>query len=87
MNNWKEKLMTNWHLMRMVRLGIGVMMLVVGIQNKDWPVGLFSLFFLYQAVADTGCCGTQGCGPVRPNARNSTIAAAQEEVIEFEEVK
>jgi len=61
MNTWKQSLLTNWHLMRLVRLGLGLMMLVMGIQSKEWAIGLFSVFFLYQVVTDTGCCGTGGC--------------------------
>jgi hypothetical protein len=82
MNTIKQRLLTNWHVMRIVRLAIGVWMLVVAVQTRDWVVGLFSAFFLYQAVTDTGCCGSQGCyaPPVRK-------AKALTEEVEYEEIK
>ena len=61
MSTIKERLFTNWHLMRIMRLGIGLTMLAMGIQSKDWMLGAFSTFFLYQAITDTGCCGSQAC--------------------------
>ena len=61
MSTLRQRLFTNWHLMRISRAAIGIMMLVMGIQNKDWAIGLFSIFFLYQAVTDTGCCGSREC--------------------------
>lgn len=53
--------MTNWHLMRIIRLGLGIWMLVMAIQSKDIAIGLFSAFFLYTAIAGVGCCGPNGC--------------------------
>ena len=83
----KQRLFTNWHLMRIVKAGIGIMLLVTGIQNKDWVTGIFSIFFLYQAVMDVGCCGSQGC--YTPPIENSIDIAntKQDEVIEYEEIK
>ncbi len=85
MSDLKQRLFTNWHLMRIMRLGIGIMLIVMGIQSKDWAMGLFSIFFLYQAVMDTGCCGTQGC--YAPPVRKSNTHAAGEEEAEYEEIK
>ena len=87
MSTLKQRLFTNWHLMRIFRAAIGIMMLVMGIQNKDWAIGLFSIFFLYQAVTDTGCCGSQGCyNP--PGRVNKDIAhTEQTEEVEYEEIK
>lgn len=86
----KQRMLTNWHLGRVMRLAIGLMLLVTGIQGKDWIMGSFSLWFLYQAVTDTGCCGSGGCAPDYRNtsaAKGEPGAKANEEVIEFEEVK
>ncbi len=61
MSAFKERLFANWHLMRIMWLGIGIMMIVGGIQGRDWAMGLFSVFFLYQAVMNKGCCGDLAC--------------------------
>ena len=63
MSHIKQKLLTNWHIMRIMRTGIGVMLLVTGIYSRDWAMGLFSVFFLYQGVMNTGCCGSGNCSP------------------------
>lgn len=80
----RERVLTNWHLGRIVRLAIGVMLLVTGIQSKDWITGSFSLWFLYQAFTDTGCCGGSSCAP-RAAARG--VRRADDSVIDAEEVK
>ena len=61
MSALKQRLFTNWHLIRIFRLSIGLMLLAAGIQSRDMIVGLFSTFFLYQAITDTGCCSVKGC--------------------------
>ena len=84
MSSIKEGLMTNWHLMRIVRLALGVWMAGWGVQAHDWGMGLFGAFFLYQAIANTGCCGTAACAP--PRRRTFTNKEDVKE-IEYEEVK
>ncbi len=85
MNSIKQRLLTNWHLMRIMRMAIGIWLLVVAIQTHDWAVGLFSGFFLYQALTDTGCCGSRAC--YAPD--NKTITKTKEitSEIEYEEIK
>jgi hypothetical protein len=61
MSTLKQRVLTNWHLMRIIRLGLGIWMLVMAIQSKDIAIGLFSAFFLYTAIAGVGCCGPNGC--------------------------
>ena len=85
MSAWKQRLTTNWHLMRLVRLGLGIMMVVMGIQGHDWAIGLFSVFFLYQAVTDTGCCGSGGCNT--PVGRKEMARYDDTTPIEYEEIK
>ncbi len=84
MSNLKYRLTNNWHLMRIMRLGIGVMILIMAFQTKDWVPGLFAAFFLYQAIADVGCCGSAGCD-AGPSRRQYT--APKDITIEYEEIK
>jgi hypothetical protein len=86
MNTLKQRLLTNWSLPRIMRLGIGTMLLVMGIQSRDWAMGLFSVFFLYQAVTDTGCCGSGACY-APPASKNKMTASEGEKEIEYEEIK
>ncbi|MCF8448438.1 MAG: hypothetical protein K9G49_01095 [Taibaiella sp.] len=84
MSTFKERLFTNWHMIRIIRGGIGLAILIMAFQSKDWMLALFSSFFLYQAITDTGCCGTQGCAPAaKPTKPGITIDTP----IEYEEIK
>jgi len=86
-NKLKQRLFTNWNLLRMMRLGIGITLLVMGIQSKDWAVGLFSIFFLYQAVTNTSCCGAQGCYTPQNRETMDSVVPLQKETSEYEEIK
>ena len=56
-----RRILSNWHLTKVFRLGIGMEMLAAGIQKRDWMVGLLSTIYLYQTLTNTGFCGVQGC--------------------------
>ena len=56
-----QTLLTGWNFMRWLRLGFGVMIGIQAIQGNDTISGVISVFFLYQAVTNTGCCGSNGC--------------------------
>lgn len=78
----KQTLFTGWHLMRWLRLGLGIFISVQAIQNHDPLSGFIAAFFLFQAVTNTGCCGANGCAvPVPKNLSEKPVDA------EFEEVK
>ena len=75
MSTLKQRIFTNWHLMRIIRLGLSVWLLVMAIQSKDIAIGALALFFLVTAVTGVGCCGPQGCSvPTRNFSRNETTS-------------
>ena len=82
MNSLKQRLLTNWDLMRVVRLTIGIWMGIEAVMRLDVFAGLFGAFFLYEAITGTGCCGARGCytPPLRGGSRET-------QDIEYEEVK
>jgi hypothetical protein len=59
--NWTEKLLTGWDFMRALRLALGLYIGVQALLMADALSGMIAVFFLYQAVTNTGCCGVQGC--------------------------
>lgn len=61
MNTLRQRLFSNWHLMRIVRLVLSVGLLVMAIQGKDAAMGSLGLFFLITTIAGVGCCGPNGC--------------------------
>ena len=86
MKGLKQRLLTNWHVARITRLVLGLLVLVMGIQMRDWSAGLISLVFLYMALANTGCCGVQGCYTPAIKNKNTPLAET-EKGIDYEEVK
>ena len=78
----KETLLTNWNFMRILRLGLGIYIAVQAVETHSIFSGIFAAFFIFQAVTNTGCCGSSGCAvPVKKS--NSD----QIEEVEYEEVK
>ncbi len=79
----KQQLLNNWHPMRWVALVFGLLLGFNWLANSAPISGFLSLFFLFQAVTNTGCLAGQ-CTPDMPksNPEKSNI-----EDIEFEEIK
>ena len=68
--------------MRWFRLIMGVFIGIQAIELHQILPGLFSLFFLYQSLANVGCCGMNGC---ETDSRFTKISTDRE--VEYEEVK
>jgi len=82
MNTIKATLFYNWHFMRLLRLGLGIFIAIQAIKTQDAFSGLIAVFFLFQSLTNTGCCGTQGCSTSLPKNSSKKIDA-----VEFEEIK
>ncbi len=54
----KNMILSDWHLMRVVRLVFGIFFVIQAFVMKDWLVGVVGAWFSYQAITNTGCCGT-----------------------------
>lgn len=57
----RQTLLTGWDAMRWVRLAMGVFIGIQAFQMHDTLAGLIAGFFLFQAITNTGCCGSRGC--------------------------
>lgn len=68
--------------MRIIRLIAGVYFAINAFKTHDTISGVISVFLLFQAITNTGCCGVGGCSttPIKSEKNNS-------EEIEFEEIK
>ena len=78
--NWTEKLLTGWDFMRVLRLMLGVYIGIQAILLADTLSGMISIFFLYQAVTNTGCCGVRGCAVPTQEQGQSTQEVTFQEV-------
>jgi hypothetical protein len=78
----KQTLLTNWNFMRFLRLGIGIYIAVQAIDTQSVFSGIVAVFFIYQAVTNTGCCGSNRCAvPIKKSNPDKT------EEVDFEEIK
>lgn len=77
----REILFNDWHLMRWIRLALGIYLAVQAVQLHDILAGVIAAFFLIQAITNTGCCGVRSCTvPAKTNTDNI-------KEIDFKEVK
>lgn len=87
MSTFIERLKSDWDIIRIMRTAIGLMLMVSAIQSRDWALGLFGIFFLYQGITNTGCCGTRQCGSNAGNMTRQTATRNNNIDVEYEEVK
>ena len=78
----KQTLLTNWNFMRILRLGIGVYLAVQAIDTQSAFAGVVAVFFLFQAITNTGCCGSNGCAVPVKKSNTDKI-----DEVDFEEIK
>lgn len=76
------RLLRNWHPMRYLQLGMGLLFLAQGITRQETLAVAVGIFFAAQAMLNTGCCGIQGRAratvPVRPE---------KDDPIQYEEIR
>ncbi len=71
----------SWNVMRVVRLVLGVMVVVQGIQANQWLIAGLGALFAMMPLFNVGCCTTAGCStPIRKVAKENGE-------ITYEEVK
>ena len=56
-----KTLLNNWSIMRGLSLVIGLIALVQSVLQKDITLGIIAGFLLLTAIANVGCCGSNGC--------------------------
>ncbi len=80
----KYTLLNNWHPMRWIALGVGMLFVGMGVWHVDILSGLLGGFFLYQAATNTGCL----CGQCAVPAGASTESDSNDvDEVEFTEIK
>lgn len=58
---FRNLLFTGWHFMRWLRLGLALFVGIQAIQLHNTLAGFIAAFFFFQAITNTGCCGTNNC--------------------------
>ncbi len=57
-----KMLLTDWHPMRVLRLVISLLFFGMYFTGGESVLLAGAFFFGFQALFNTGCCGSQGCG-------------------------
>lgn len=75
-----KNLLSNWTLIRAIRLILGLIIVIQGLIQKDYLFAFLGMLFAVLAFANIGCCGTSGC--------NSNIHSfkKKEKEVQYEEV-
>lgn len=77
----KDLIFKNWNLIRFLRLGIGLFILVQAVIAADILFGLAGLLFTGMAVFNAGCGSTGACStPARSRDRVMSKEITYEEV-------
>lgn len=74
--------LSNWNFMRIIRLVLGIVIIVQGIQAQQWILVALGGLFTLMPLFNIGCCGTAGCSTTYSSRKNTTT-----EDITYEEVK
>ncbi len=56
-----KAILSNWSIMRGLRLVLGIAAFVQAFIQKDITLGLLAAFLLLTAISNIGCCGLNGC--------------------------
>lgn len=66
-------ILNNWTIMRLIRLGLGIVACIQAFIIKDAAIGLLGAFLLLTAITNTRCCGSTGCAVnLKKNKKNNT---------------
>lgn len=71
-----------WNFMRIIRLVLGIVIIVQGIQAQQWMLVALGGLFTLMPLFNIGCCCAAEC-----NTTYSTSKAKNTEDITYEEVK
>ncbi|WP_136666710.1 hypothetical protein [Flavobacterium sp. H122] len=55
-----KTIISNWHLMRFIRLAFGIFLIFQAFETRQWIFLGFAAFFLFQALFNQGC-GINNC--------------------------
>ena len=78
----KQMILSDWHFMRLFRLGIGLFIGYQAWHDSSVMIGALAGIFIFQAVTNTGCCASGGCAVSTKPESNKQIHD-----VHFEEVK
>ena len=77
----KDLIVNNWNIIRFLRLGIGLAIMVQAIVAADLLFGLAGLLFTGMAVFNASCCGGGACATPPATNKTGSKDVSYEEVV------
>lgn len=77
----KDLILNNWNIIRFLRLGIGLAILVQAIVAADILFGLVGLLFTGMAVFNASCCGSGACATTPSVNKTGSKDVSYEEIV------
>lgn len=77
----KDVLLNNWSIVRFLRLGIGLAIIVQAIIAKDMLFGFAGLLFTGMALFNAACCGVGACATPNQQKKSDSKEISYEEVV------
>jgi hypothetical protein len=77
----KQTIFSNWTIMRFLRLGMGIAILVQAVIAKDILFAFAGFIFTTMPVFNMGCCSTAGCTAPLIKDQDATKDIVYEEVV------
>lgn len=77
----KDLIFKNWNIVRFLRLGIGLAILIQAIMAADILFGLAGLLFTATALFNSACCGVSGCETPKPRKKYMSKDISYEELV------
>lgn len=56
-----KTMIRNWNIFRFIRLALGIVVIIQGFSNHEILFGIAGVFLSLTALANVGCCGSNGC--------------------------
>ncbi len=78
-----QTLFNNWTAMRLIRLVLSIIIIAQAVSVHDTAMSFAGAILLLMAIANVGCCGSNGCATPAYKKVNSD---KKEETISYEEV-
>lgn len=82
----KERLLTGWTITRVIYIGLGIMVIMNGVQAHHWLSIFFGIYFASMGLFSFGCASGNCYTGYTTNQSNPTTTTNIIEV-EYEEVK
>lgn len=77
----KDLILNNWNIIRFLRLGIGLAIIVQAIVAADILFGLAGLLFTGMAVFNASCCGSGACATTPKVNKTGSKDVSCEEIV------